>query len=110
MIFWIMIARRNMRVTHGSIQNARLPFTGSHCPTGDDEERQDEDQQDCAGTNGHQCFQDESRVELDSIECSNTSRRRILTEAKTVVRTKETMINNSPVNNLLCKSITRQIR
>lgn len=73
----VMITANRQRADSEHGRSGSVPFAGAQDPTGDDEERKDEDEEYCSRTDGHQSLDDESRVELDSIESSDTSRRRI---------------------------------
>lgn len=52
----------------------QLPFTGSQRPTGDDPERQHEDEEHRTRTDGHQGLQDEACVEADTVQRTDTAR------------------------------------
>jgi len=53
------------------------PFAGAKNPAEDDPERQHDDDEDSAGTDGHERLEDEPRVEVDAVERADTSRRRV---------------------------------
>jgi len=53
------------------------PFADPEDPAGDETETQHEDEQDRSGTHRHQRLNDELRVEVDAVECTDASRRRI---------------------------------
>ena len=51
-----------------------LPFALAQCPACDDPERDHEDKQHRAGTNGHQRLQHEPGVEVDPVESPDAAR------------------------------------
>lgn len=48
-----------------------VPFALPERPAGDDPEGDHEHQQDGAGADGHQCLQDEPRVKVDAVKCTD---------------------------------------
>ena len=53
------------------------PFACSEYPAGDDPERQHEHDEHGAGADGHEGLENEPRVELYPVECTDTARRRV---------------------------------
>lgn len=58
----------------------RAPLAGSHCPCSDDPERDGEDQQHRARTDGHEGLHHEARVEVDLVERADAPRRGVREE------------------------------
>jgi len=57
------------------------PFAGSKNPAEDDPERQHDDDEDRAWTDGHEGLEDEPRVEVDAIQSADTSWRCVREQA-----------------------------
>ena len=53
------------------------PFAGSKDPAEDDPQRQHDDDENRARTDGHERLEDEPRVEIDAVQRADTSRRRV---------------------------------
>lgn len=50
-----------------------IPFTHTHGPSRDNPTGHTEDQQDCAGADGHQSLHDKTSVKADFVECPNAA-------------------------------------
>lgn len=61
-------------------KRVQAPLAGSHCPRSDDPERDGEDQQHRAGTDGHEGLHHEARVEVDLVERADAPRRGVREE------------------------------
>jgi hypothetical protein len=72
---FIAVAYVKSSETNAILSLYYVPFALTQSPAGDDPQRHHEDEKDGAWTNGHQRFQDESRVEVDAVESSDRSRR-----------------------------------
>ena len=65
--------QRELKTCHvASLGPHASPLALSQCPAGDDPEGDHEDEEDGAGADRHQGFQDKSGVEVDPVECPDT--------------------------------------
>jgi len=53
------------------------PLAGAKCPAGNDPHGQHDDQEDCTRADGHQGLEHKSSVEADTVQCADTSWRRV---------------------------------
>ena len=61
----------------GQVPVCVLPFALSQSPAGDDPQGDHEYQEDCSRTDGHEGLKDETGVEIDPVQRTDTPRRRV---------------------------------